>query len=51
MNRDKLLAWGIVVGLGLLCAVLVYSAVQNISLAGLVIVAAVVVAAFIDRRR
>ena len=51
MNRDKALAWGITIVLGLVCAVLVYSAAQNIGLAGLVIVAAVIIGALIDRRR
>lgn len=51
MNRDKVIAFAIVVGLGLVVAVLLYSAVQNIGLAGIVIVAAVLIAAFLDRRR
>ncbi len=50
-NRDKLLAWAITIVLGLVVAVLLYSAVRNITLAGAVVVAAVVIAAFIDRRR
>lgn len=51
MTRDRMIGWGIAAVLGLLVGLLVWKALDNISLGGAVVIFAVVAAAAWDRAK